>query len=140
MRQQIVFRQYNPSKPHRYSLLLKSFNDTKFPYTCKAVPYVEKPKAVCGPYYSKSTIDYIKYLLTKMGTGQPITGRTISNDRFYTRINSRNWLLDYGVTTVGTLQKGRSEIPSELFNTHNREIFSAICHFEKKKKNISLTS
>ena len=69
MRQQIVFRQYNPNKPHCYGLLLKSLNDTRFPYTGKAVPYVEKPKAVCGPYYLKSTIDYIKYLLTEMEAG-----------------------------------------------------------------------
>ena len=38
MRHQIAFRQYNPSKPHRYGLLLKSLNDAPFPYTCKACP------------------------------------------------------------------------------------------------------
>ena len=38
------------------------------------------------------------------------------------------------------LQKGRSGIPSELFGTKNREIFSATFHFEKEKKNIYLTS
>ena len=66
MRQQIIFRQYNPNKPQRYGLLLKSLNDARFPYTYKAVPYVAKPKAGDGPYYLKSTIDYIKYLVTKM--------------------------------------------------------------------------
>ena len=38
------------------------------------------------------------------------------------------------------LQKGRSGIPSELFGTKNREIFSATFHFEKEKKDIYLTS
>ena len=38
------------------------------------------------------------------------------------------------------LQKGRSRIPSELFDTQNREIFSATFHFEKKEKNICLKS
>ena len=139
MRKQIDFRKYNPNKPHGYGLLLKSLNDTRFPYTSKAVPYVEKPKVVCGSCYLKSTIDYIKCLLTEIEAGYPITDRTISNDRLYTRIDSRNWLLDRRVTTVGTLQKGRRGIPPELFNTQNREIFRATCHFEKEKKSISLT-
>ena len=42
MRQKIVFRQYNPNKPHRCGLLL---NNARFPYTFKAVQYAEKPKA-----------------------------------------------------------------------------------------------
>ena len=140
MRQQIAFHQYNPNKPHRYGSLLKSLNDARFPYTYKAVPYAAKPKAGDGPYYLKSTIDYIKNLVTEMETDQPITGRTISTDCLYISIKSTNWLLDRGVATVGTLQKGRSGIPFDLFDTQNREIFSAACHFEKEKKNICLTS
>ena len=66
MRQQIAFRQYNPNKPHRYGLLLKSLNDARFPYTDKSVTYAAKPKAGDGPYYLKSTIDYIKYLVIEI--------------------------------------------------------------------------
>ena len=33
MRHQIQFHQYNPKKPHRYVLLGKSLNDTRFSYT-----------------------------------------------------------------------------------------------------------
>ena len=44
-----------------------------------------------------------------------------------------------GIATVRTLQKERSGIPSDLFDTQNREIFSATCYFEKEKKNICLT-
>ena len=108
MRQQIAFRQYNPNKSRRYGLLLKSLNDARFPYTYKAAPYAAKPKAGDGPYYLKSTIDYIKYLVTEMEVDQPITGRTISTNRLYTSIESTNWLLDRGIATVGTLQKGRN--------------------------------
>ena len=75
-----------------------------------------------------------------MDAYQPITGRTISTDRLYTSIEATDWLLDCGIATVGTLQKVRSGIPSELFDTQNREIFSATCHFEKEKKDICLTS
>ena len=48
MRQQIVFRQDNPNKPHRYGLLLKSLNDARFSDTYKAVQYAAKPKAGNG--------------------------------------------------------------------------------------------
>ena len=86
-------------------------------YTYKAVPYAEKQKAVDDPYYLKSSIDYIKYLVIEMEADQSITDRAISTDRLYARIESTNWLLDPGIATVGTLQKGRNGIPSEPFDT-----------------------
>ena len=90
--------------------------------------------------YLKSTIDCIKYLVTEMEADQPIKGRTIPTNCLYTSIESTNWLLVRGITTVGTLQKGRSGTPTELFDTQNREIFSATYHFKKEKKNICLAS
>ena len=81
MRQEISFRQYNPNKIHCYGLLLKSLSDVEFPYTYKAVAYAAKWKAGDGPYYMKSTTDYIKYLVTEMEADQLFTGRTISTDR-----------------------------------------------------------
>ena len=48
--------------------------------------YDVKPKAGDGPFYLKSTIDYIKYLVTQMRTDQLITGRTIWTDLLYTSI------------------------------------------------------
>ena len=65
MRQKIAFRQYNPNKLHHYGLLLKSLNDTRVPYTYKAIPYAASSKARDGPYHFKSTIAYIKYLVTE---------------------------------------------------------------------------
>ena len=38
------------------------------------------------------------------------------------------------------MQKGRKDIPSDLFDTKDRDEFSATCHFEKDKKHIWLTS
>ena len=90
MRQQIAFRQCNRNKPHRYGLLLMSLNDERFLYTYKTVPYSAKPKDGDGPYYLKSTIDYIKYLVTEMEADLPITVRTISTDCLYRSIESTN--------------------------------------------------
>ena len=33
MQHQIAFRQYNPNKPHKYGVLLKSLKDARFSYT-----------------------------------------------------------------------------------------------------------
>ena len=119
--QQIAFRQCNFNKPHCFGLLLKSLDDARFPYKYKAVPYVAKPKAGDGPYHLKSTIDYVKYLVTEMEADRTITGRTISTNCLYTSIESTNWLLDGSIATIGTLQKGRSRIPSDLFDIQNRD-------------------
>ena len=129
MRQQIGFRQYNSNKPHR--LLLKSLNDTRFLYKYKSVPYAAKPKAWDGPYYVKSTIDCIKDSVAKMEADQPITGRTIPTDRLYASIESINLLLDHAIATVGELNTS-STIPSELFDTHNREIFFSF--FKRRRR------
>ena len=103
MRQKVAFRQYNPNKPHHYGLLLKSLNDARFPYTYKAVLYATKAKVGDGPYYLKSTIDYMKSLVTEMKADQLITGRTTSTECLYASIESTNWLLDGSIATVGTL-------------------------------------
>ena len=73
MGQQTVFHHYNPNKPHRYGLLLKSLNDARFPHIYKAVPCAAKQKTGDGPYYLKSTIDCIKYLVIAMEAVQHIT-------------------------------------------------------------------
>ena len=74
----------------RYDLQLKSLNHARFPYGYKAVPCAAKSKTGDGPYYSKYTIDYIKYLVTKMQAYQPISGITISTNCLYTSIESTN--------------------------------------------------
>ena len=50
MRHKIAFRQYNPNKPDKYGVLLKSLNDARFPYTYKALPNAAKATAGDGPF------------------------------------------------------------------------------------------
>ena len=59
MRHQIMFRQYNPNKPHKYDFLSKSLKNASFPYTYKAVPYAAKPSSGDDPYYIIATFDYV---------------------------------------------------------------------------------
>ena len=72
-----------------------------------------------------------------MEADHPITGRTISIDRLYTSKKSTNWLLDHDGATVGTLLKGKIKIPSEVFDTLNREISGATFHLKRRRRTIS---
>ena len=138
MQQQIAFRQYNPKKPHKYGLLLKSLNDARFPYTYKATPYAGKPSSGNGPYYLDKTLAYVKYLVSKMEMDTSLKGRCITTDRLYTSIEQANWLLSRKITTLGTMEAKRIGIPSELKDAKGREVFSTTCHFEKNDKNLCL--
>ena len=140
MRHQIVFHQYNPKKPHQYGILFKSLNDACYPYTYKSVPYASKPKSGQGPYYIKSMIDYVKYLVTKTEEQQNLNGRNKSTDRLYTSVELSKWLLTRNITTVGTVQKGRHGIPQELFDAKGREKFSVTCHHKEREKDMCITS
>ena len=140
MRHQIAFRQYNPNKPHRYGMLIKSLNDSRFPFTYKAAPYAGKPEQGHGPYYISTTEDYVKYLVNETEKDTCLQGRNISTDRLYTSISLANWLLDRNITTVGTLNTNRIGLPNELKDTRCHEEFSVTCHVESEDKNIYLTT
>ena len=140
MRQQIAFRQYNPKKPHKYGLLLKSLNDARFPYTYKATPYAGKPSSGNGPYYLDKTFAYVKYLVSKTEMDTSLKGMCITTDRLYTSTEQANWLLSRKITTLGTMEDKRIGIPSELKDAKGREVFSTTCHFEKKDKNLCLNT
>ena len=81
MRHQIAFRQYNPSKPHRYGLLFKSINDALSPYTYKVCHYAGKPEKGEGQYYIDSTEKYVCYLVNQTAKDVELQGRNISTDR-----------------------------------------------------------
>ena len=74
-----------------------------------------------------------------MERDEPITDSTISTDRLYTSIESRICLLDRGIVTVETFQKGRSGIPSDclcnlLFSKIEEEYLPDNIHRQNKVK------
>ena len=99
MRHQKSFRQYNPKKPHKYGLLLKSINDSRFHFTYKAAPYAGKPENGDGPYRICVTEDYIKYLVNEVKKDASLKGRNISIDHSYTSAPQAKWLLDRNIAT-----------------------------------------
>ena len=84
-------------------------------------PMHAKPKSGQGPYYIKSTIDYVKYLVTKTEKQQNLHERNISTDCLYTSVELSKWLLTRNITIVGTVQKCQHRIPHELFDVKGRE-------------------
>ena len=139
IRHQIVFWQYNPNKLYRYGLLVKSLNDARVPFTYKAAPYSSKPKDGNGPYHIDRTENYVKYLVEEFEKDASLLGRNISTDRLYTYISLANWLLERGITTVGTLSTYRIGIPDDIKQTKDREEFSTTCHVDSSG-NLYLTS
>ena len=140
MRHQIALRQCNPNKPHKYGVLLKSLTDARFPYTYKALPYAVKPTTGDGQFCSNSTADYLKNLVIRTKEQVRFDGRNISMDCLYTSFEIANWLLEKNIAIVGSVQKGRVDFPEELFDTKIREVLSKICHFEKDKNDLCLSS
>ena len=57
-------------------------------------------------------------------------------DRLYSTVSVTNWLLDKGITMVGTMQKNRVGIPATLKDVTNREINSTEKYWEKYGKRI----
>ena len=141
MRHQIAFRQYNPSKPYRYGLLLKSPNVVSFLYMYKACAYGGKPEKGEGPYYIDATENYVCYLFNQTANDIELQGRNISMYRLYTSISLANRLLGRIITCVETLNNNRQGIPTELKNTFEREEFSVtLTHYESVKKDLCLLS
>ena len=140
MRHQIAFRQYNPKRPHKYGLLLKSINDSRFPFTYKAAPYANKPENGDGPYNMCATEDYVKYLVNEVEKVARFKVRNISTGCSYTSVPLAKWLLDRDIATVGTLNTVTIGIPDKLKDTKFRENFSVTCYVESKEKNLYITT
>ena len=124
----------------KYRLLLKSINDSRFPFTYKAAPYSGKPENGDGLYYTCAAEDYVKYLVNEIEKDTSLKGCNKSTDRLYTSVPPAKWLLDRNIATVGTLNTVRIGIPDELKNTKCRENFSVSFHIKSKEKNLYITT
>ena len=63
MRTQISFKQFNPSKPAKYSLLFQSVNAARYPYTFISLPYSGNPTEEGGQYFIQGTETIVHYLI-----------------------------------------------------------------------------
>ena len=117
------------------SRIVMVLNDARFPYTYKAVLYAAKLKAGDCPYYLKSTIDYIKYLVTEMVSDQPRENhldRSSSYKYWVNKLTSKS----QHCNTWYIAEREKWNTIWFFWHQKQRESFSATCHFAKEKKNI----
>ena len=72
-----------------------------------------------------------------MEADQRMTYRTNSTDPLHLSIESTNWLLDCGIATVGTLQKERNGIPSDLLTPKIERLLVELAILERRRRTFS---
>ena len=125
MRMQILFKQFNPSKLVKHSLLFKSVNAVKYPYTFISASCSGKPTEEGGQYYIQGTEAIVHYLIETLSTNSSLAGCNISFDQLYTSIPLAKWLLEKQITWIGTMQLNRKGNPDELKETEKNELLSS---------------
>ena len=140
MRNQVTFKQFNPSKPAKYGFLFKSINAARYPYTFIAVPYSGKPVGEAGDFYISGCDETVKSLIARLEKSTDLKGRNVSFDCLYTSIPLCKWLLEHQITSIGTLKTNRRGIPDEFTSLEGREGFSYKVLWEVPNKKLVLHS
>ena len=79
------------------------------------------------------------HLVTRLQQATNLRGRNISYDRLYTSIPLVKWLLQQGITSIGTLMTNRRGIPKEIKSISGEE-FTYNVFWEQQKKKLNLHS
>ena len=133
------FKQYNPSKPAKYGMLLTSLNDSRLNYMYRSMVYAGKSRQLPSPYYVCGMDNFIKMLVNGLDQAVCLQGRNISMDRLYTSVLIAQWLLSKDITCIGTIMSNSIGIPAELKQATGREEFSFLMFWEKKKGELVLS-
>ena len=133
----IGFKQYNPSKPAKYSLLYRSPRDSTTTYTYFTLVYAGKPESTGGPaanYCLTGTDEYTKYLVNEVSAYNSIQGCNISIDRYFTLVSLTACALENKFTTVRTIRHDRKGISKEVKAMNDREEMSVLHVYHKERK------
>ena len=119
------FVQYIPNKPAKYGLKLYALCDAKTFYTLNFEVYCGKQMP--GPYLKSNKPDDIVKRLVK-----PIekSNRNVTTDNYYSSYPLAEYLLDKGLTFLGTMKKNKKEIPREFLANKTRELKSCVFGFQ----------
>lgn len=139
------FRQYMPLKPNKYGIKIFALCDAKMFYTYNLEVYVgTQPE---GPFSRDNTGMAIVQRLC-----EPIYGsrRNVTTDRWFTSFPLAEYLLQQGLTTIGTIRCNKRELPPEFVQRNTRPIGSSmfgfgdnctiVSYIPKKNKNVLLIS
>ena len=119
------FVQYLPNKLAKYGIKIYALCDTQTFYTLNFEVYCGKQMP--GPYLKSNKPDDVVKRLVK-----PIekTNRNLTTDNYYSSYPLAEYLLEKGLTFLGTMKKNKKEIPPEFQASKTRKIKSCICGFQ----------
>ena len=101
------------------------------------MPYAGKPEEITDDSeYVTGTDNYTKYLVKGLEQHVNLQGRNISMDRYFTSMTISEYLLDKGMTVVGTMPSVRAGIPKEMKETKSRESPSTLYAYNTDIKSV----
>ncbi|XP_048525053.1 piggyBac transposable element-derived protein 4-like [Dendroctonus ponderosae] len=120
------FVQYIPNKPAKYGIKMCGLCDAKTFYTLNFEIYCGKQPA--GRYAtSNKPDDIVKRLIVPIEN----TKRNITTDNYYSSLSLAEYLLQKGITFLGTMKKNKREIPVEFLPNKTRSVNSHIFGFQE---------
>ena len=120
-RNQISFKQYNSSKPHKYGLPLKSINSVKYPFTFRSVVYSGKPLELPAPYYIPGITSILQALLTWLSNSVDLQYRNFTIDRLYSSYELLNRCFTDILLLFVPCEITKKCLPNELKLINNRD-------------------
>jgi len=105
-RGRLIFRQYIPSKAHKYGVKLYKICSENG-YTFKIKIYSEKSDKTAG-------IGHADDVVRELTTGMLDEGRTVVTDNFYTSLPLARYLQEHETHLIGTLRANRRELPADV--------------------------
>lgn len=116
---------YMPNKPAKYGIKLYTLCDARmfyvwnFEINCGAQPQ--------GPYaLSHKATDVVKRLVAPVEK----SNQNLTTDNYYTTYDLALYLLEQGITFVGTVKKNEPDIPVEFLPNKTREVGSSLFGFQ----------
>jgi len=105
-RGRLLFRQYIPSKAHKYGVKLYKI--------CSESGYTFKIKIYSGKTDKTAGFGHADEVVRELTTGMLEEGRTVVTDNFYTSLPLARYLLEHKTHLIGTLRANRKELPAEV--------------------------
>ena len=115
------FKVYQPDKPGKYGFLIRMISDCSTNFILRMEFYSGK----ASNQVNNSASEVVK----RLSKPWLKSGRNLTMDRYYTSVDTSEWLYEEGLTVVGTMCSNRKHIPGELKCPKGREKSSSIFCF-----------
>ncbi|CAH1961038.1 unnamed protein product [Acanthoscelides obtectus] len=119
------FVQYMPQKPPKYGIKIYALCDSRTYYTWNLEIYCGHQRD--GPFQtSNKPFDIVRRLVDPLKNSK----RNLTTDNYYTSYPLADYLLQNGLTLIGTIKKNKKVIPSEFLPNKARIVGSSLFGFQ----------